>query len=156
MSESPKSAKAEMLIRKPIEGVFEAFINPAVTTKFWFTKSSGKLEEGKQVTWTWEMYDLDVPVFVKEIIPNKKILIEWGEGEHLSTAHWEFIALDSSKTFVKIVNDNFLGTDIEVAHKVVDSTGGFTMVLAGLKAWLEHGVELNLIGDKFPKEMMNL
>jgi uncharacterized protein YndB with AHSA1/START domain len=36
-----QSAKAEMLIRKPVEEVFEAFVNPAVTTKFWFTKSRG-------------------------------------------------------------------------------------------------------------------
>ncbi len=33
------SAKAEMLIRKPVAEVFEAFVNPAVTSKFWFTKS---------------------------------------------------------------------------------------------------------------------
>jgi uncharacterized protein YndB with AHSA1/START domain len=37
-------AKAEMLIRKPSAEVFEAFVNPEVTTKFWFTKSSGRLE----------------------------------------------------------------------------------------------------------------
>lgn len=43
--------EAQMLIRKPVEDVFEAFINPEVTTNFWFTKSTGKLEEGKTVTW---------------------------------------------------------------------------------------------------------
>ena len=37
-------ARAEMLIRKPVTEVFEAFINPAITTKFWFTKSSGRVE----------------------------------------------------------------------------------------------------------------
>jgi hypothetical protein len=29
--------------------------------------------------------------------------------------------------------------------------GGFTMVLAGLKALLEHGIELNLVGDHHPE-----
>ncbi|WP_449398004.1 hypothetical protein [Chryseobacterium wanjuense] len=43
--------EAQMLIRKPVEDVFNAFINPEVTTNFWFTKSTGKLEEGKTVTW---------------------------------------------------------------------------------------------------------
>ena len=42
-------AKTGMLIRRPVADVFEAFINPEITTKFWFTKSSGKLETGKQV-----------------------------------------------------------------------------------------------------------
>ncbi len=31
--------KAEMLIRKPVTEVFEAFIDPTITTNFWFTKS---------------------------------------------------------------------------------------------------------------------
>lgn len=38
--------KAEMLIRKPIADVFSAFVDPAITTKFWCTKSSGKLQAG--------------------------------------------------------------------------------------------------------------
>jgi uncharacterized protein YndB with AHSA1/START domain len=48
-------AKTGMLIRRPVAEVFEAFIDPGVTTKFWFTKSSGRLEVGKQVKWEWEM-----------------------------------------------------------------------------------------------------
>jgi hypothetical protein len=28
-------------------------------------------------------------------------------------------------------------------------------VLDGLKAYLEHGIDLNLIADKYPKEIMN-
>lgn len=50
--------------------VFEAFINPDITTKFWFKKSSGRLEKGKKVTWTWEMYDVNADVIVKDIVPN--------------------------------------------------------------------------------------
>ena len=36
--------KVGMLIRRPPEDVFEAFADPAITTRFWFTKSSGRLE----------------------------------------------------------------------------------------------------------------
>ncbi|EHK53368.1 activator of Hsp90 ATPase 1 family protein [Mesorhizobium alhagi CCNWXJ12-2] len=35
-----------MLIRKPVEEVFEAIVNPDITTKFWFSKGSGRLETG--------------------------------------------------------------------------------------------------------------
>ncbi len=31
------AAKVQMLIRKPVEQVIEAFVDPATTTKFWFT-----------------------------------------------------------------------------------------------------------------------
>jgi len=46
------------------------------------------------------------------------------------------------------------GALIVLGHdKVVDtiSTGGFTLVLAGAKAWLEQGLTLGLIGDRHPK-----
>ena len=33
------------------------------------------------------------------------------------------------------------------------TTEGFTLVLAGLKALLEHGMRLNLVADRFPKGM---
>jgi hypothetical protein len=34
---------------------------------------------------------------------------------------------------------------------VTGSTQGFSLVLAGLKALLEHNVRLNLVADRFPK-----
>ena len=43
--------KTGMLIRKPVDQVFEAFVNPDITTKFWFTRSSGKLAPGAKVEW---------------------------------------------------------------------------------------------------------
>jgi hypothetical protein len=35
--------------------------------------------------------------------------------------------------------------------RVADSTQGFPLVLAGFKAFLEHGVRLNLVADRYPK-----
>jgi hypothetical protein len=32
----------------------------------------------------------------------------------------------------------------------MDSTGGFSFVIAALKAFLEHGIELNLVLDHNP------
>jgi len=146
-------ANAQMMIRKPIKEVFEAFVNPEITTKFWFTKSTGQLEAGKQVEWAWEMYNVSVPVTVEVIEPNNRLVIEWGTGEDQSNVEWIFKSLGESKTFVTINNYNLQGEGDHLISQVRDSTGGFTMVLAGLKAYLEHGIELNLIGDKFPKEM---
>ncbi len=68
-------AKAEMLIRRPVAEVFEAFVNPAMTTKFWFTRSSGRLEPGKEVQWEWEMYHVSSQVKVKAMEEQKRILI---------------------------------------------------------------------------------
>src|SRR5512135_1738221 len=83
-------ARAEMLIRKPVAEVFEAFINPEITTKFWFTKSSGRLQAGKQVQWEWEMYDFSMSVTVKSLEPNKRIVIEWPGYNVPTTVEWIF------------------------------------------------------------------
>jgi hypothetical protein len=32
--------------------------------------------------------------------------------------------------------------------EAIDATDGFAYVLAGMKAWLEHGIELNLVRDR--------
>jgi uncharacterized protein YndB with AHSA1/START domain len=53
-------AKAQMLVRRPVAEVFEAFIDPAITSKFWFTKGSGRLDAGRRIGWDWEMFDVSV------------------------------------------------------------------------------------------------
>jgi uncharacterized protein YndB with AHSA1/START domain len=143
-------ATAEMLIRKPAADVFEAFVNPDLTTKFWFTKSSGRLAPGAQVTWTWEMYTASAQVSVLAVEENKRILIEWSGYDSPTTVEWTLIQHGDGATFVTITNAGFSGDGDEVVRQALDAKGGFTWVLAGLKAFLEQGIELNLIADAFP------
>ncbi len=137
--------KVGMLIRKPVEVVFEAFIDPAITSRFWFTKGSGRLETGRRVQWEWEMYGASADVDVKEIEENKRILIEFG-----STVEWVFTPRAENETFVTITNTGFKGDGDDIVKQALDSTEGFTIVLCGLKAFLEHGIALNLVSDKDP------
>src|SRR5512146_543129 len=95
-------ARVEMLIRKPVADVFEAFIDPAVTTRFWFTKSSGRLSPGKRVRWEWEMYGAFADVTVKVVEPDKRILIEWSSGNAPTTVEWVFTPRADQTTFVSI------------------------------------------------------
>ena len=148
-----QTVEAQMLIRKPVSAVFQAFLDPAITINFWFTKSSGKLEVGKTVTWEWEMYGIAINVWVRDIIQNKKITVEWGEPT--TTVDFEFTALTDDKTYVVIKNYGFKETGNDLILAIKDSTGGFTTVLDGLKAYLEHNVRLNLFGDKYPKDVSN-
>ena len=142
--------KTGMLIRKPVAQVFEAFINPDITTRFWFTRSSGRLETGKQVQWHWEMYDVSAPVTVKAIERNKRIVIEWPGQTGRTTVEWTFAPQDDGTTFVSITETGFTGECDELVKQVADSTQGFSLVLAGAKALLEHDVELNLVADRYP------
>ncbi|WP_292009794.1 SRPBCC family protein [Chryseobacterium sp.] len=141
--------EAQMLIRKPVQDVFQAFIDPVVTTNFWFTKSSGKLEEGKVITWEWEMYDVKNQVRVDQIIFNQLIRTVWGDFSiHVD---YEFKEMEKG-TLVIIKSFGFTQTGEELVRIVNDNTGGFTTVLDGCKAYLEHGIKLNLIEDKFPQK----
>ena len=151
MSAMPIEAKTEMLIRSPAAQVYEAFVDPAITTKFWFTKSSGRLEPGANVRWDWELYDVFVNVNVKALEYGRRILIEWSSADDApTTVEWVFKARPDNTTFVTITNFGFQGDVKEVAQQAVNSTEGFTFVLAGLKALLEHHVRLNLIQDRHP------
>ncbi|SIQ32459.1 Uncharacterized conserved protein YndB, AHSA1/START domain [Chryseobacterium sp. RU37D] len=140
---------AQMLIRKPIEDVFEAFINPELTTNFWFTKSTGKLKEGKTVTWEWEMYGAKTNVNVLEIIQNQSIKTEWGEPT--TNVDYEFKEMEKG-TLVVIKSYGYSQTEEDLLKVINDNTGGFTTVLDGCKAYLEHGINLRLIEDKFPSK----
>ncbi|GHO79954.1 activator of HSP90 ATPase [Ktedonobacter sp. SOSP1-85] len=143
-------AKAEMLIRRPVAEVFEAFINPAITTKFWFTRSSGRLEPGSRVQWDWEMYDVSSQVSVKAIEERKRILIEWSGYGTPNLVEWIFTARQDDSTFVSITNTGFSGNGDEQVQQAMASVEGFTLVLAGLKALLEHNIILNLVADRHP------
>lgn len=139
---------AQMLIRKPVGDVFEAFVNPEITTKFWFTKSSGRLEPGKVVRWEWELFGVGTDVQVKAVEHNSRILIEWDDPP--CPVEWLFEPRGEAATLVTISNSGFQGSADEIVAQAIDSKGGFTIVLAGLKAWLEHGIALNLIADQCP------
>src|SRR5437899_7349771 len=99
--------KTGMLIRRPVADVFEAFVNPAITSKFWFTKSSGRLEAGKQVTWDWEMYGFSVQVNVKAVEKNARILVEWLVFGVPTPIEWIFKARPDGTSFVSVTNKGF-------------------------------------------------
>lgn len=147
--ETKAFVECQMLIRKPIEDVFDAFINPEITTHFWFTKSSGALEQGKTITWTWEMYNVSAEVEVQKIVENTLIKTLWGSPK--TNVDYGFKEMQDG-TLVIIKSYGYTQEGEDLLRVINDNTGGFTTVLDGCKAWLEHGINLNLIQDKFPKE----
>jgi len=148
MENTQAYAEAQMLIRKPVNEVFNAFIDPQQTQHFWFTKSTGKLEQGATVTWYWEMYNVSTEAMVKNIVPNERIAIHWGNPA--TAVDFMFKAMPGNHTYVSIKNHGFREQGDDLIAAIRDATGGFTTVLDGLKAYLEHGIALNLIADKFP------
>ena len=149
----PPVARAEMTIRRPAEDVFEAFVDPSVTTNFWFTSSSGRLEAGKTVRWEWEMYGAGDDVTVLAVEPNRRIRIACASDG--TETEWTFTPRSADATHVVIEHSGFRGDGDDVVGQAIDAMGGYTMTLCGAKAYLEHGIRLNLVADKSPDRHAN-
>lgn len=141
----PPVARAVMLVRKPVPLVFEAFVDPVITRRFWFTSSSGRVEEGARLTWEWEMYGASADVEVRSVERDSRIVIAWP-----NEVEFAFSPRGDDATLVSITESGFTGSDDEQVARAIESMGAFSLVLAGCKSFLEHGLALELIGDHNP------
>jgi hypothetical protein len=67
-----------------------------------------------------------------------------------TTVEWVFSPRSDGTTFVAVTEAGFAGDGDALLKYVADSTQGFSLMLAGMKALLEHGVRLNLTADRYP------
>lgn len=143
-------ANAGLLFQCPISEVFDAFVNPYVINKFWFDRSSGALEPGAEVQWHFDALKVVMNVVVKDVRPNERILIGWSAGKENSTSvEWLFEERTPDSTYVRVINSGFSGDADKAVDAALDATGGFAMVLVAAKAWLEHGINLNVVRDRY-------
>ena len=138
------SLRAEMLIRRPAAQVYQAIVDPAITTRCWFSRASGPLQPGSSVTWYWDSYRVSATAQVDALQPNRLIRLRWP-----LPVEWQFDDRGDNTTMTTINASDFSPDDDGVAQ-AIDNMGGFMLVLAGCKAWLEHGIALNLVNDKAP------
>lgn len=143
-------AEAGLRIRRPPSMVYEAFVDSEVTSKFWFTDGSGRLEPGATVEWRWSLYAAATSVEVLALEPDRRILVAWDGREGHTTVERRLRDLGDDGTYVDVRNAGFVGSDDAVVAEALDAAGGFARVLAGAKAWLEHGLALRLVEGRFP------
>jgi uncharacterized protein YndB with AHSA1/START domain len=145
LTRAPVSTKG-MLVRKPPAEVFAAFADPAITTRFWFTRSSGKVVAGARLKWDWEMFGASVDVVVKDVEQDRRIVFEWGAAEAPRTVELRFVP-HQGHAYVNVTETGFSGTGDQMAAQAIDSASGFALVLAALKALLEHDLVLAVVAD---------
>lgn len=157
-TENAPFVKAQMLIRKPIDEVFEAMTNPDITSKFWFTKSSGPVEPGKTLEWEWGQFGVSDTVDILEVRANEYISLEWKLGDLKTLVEMEFESYSDASTLFKVTESGFWDSkpseDPKLKEKInlmLGQNGGWNLVLSNMKAWLEHELDLNLIADHNPK-----
>jgi uncharacterized protein YndB with AHSA1/START domain len=145
------SVNVGMLIHRPPGEVFRALVDPDITTRFWFTKSTGKLAPGAHVRWDWEMYGVSADVAVKGVEESRRILFDWGDDDESTTVEFRFTPWEGDATFVEVTETGLTGDGDAIAARLAGSTGGFSLALSALKAYLEHDIVLTVVADRFPK-----
>lgn len=144
-SASAPVARTQMLIRAPVATVFDAFVDPAITTRFWFTRASAPLRAGADVTWYWDMYGAEGQVHVEAFERPHRLRIAWP-----NPVAWRFDDRGDGTTLVVIEASGFSGDPEARVRDALDQQEGFALVLAACKAFLEHGLSLGLVADHAP------
>lgn len=135
-------------ISRPCAEVYEAVADPAKLSHYFTTGGAhGRLEPGNDVTWDFRDFPGAFPVTVIEAIPRERIVIEWGgansaEPSGANRVTFEFEALDDdTRTLVRITEASWLPTP-DGAKSAFGNCEGWTGMLAAMKAWVEHGIDL--------------
>jgi len=143
MSDNTIRVKVQIGILKPANEIFEAIINPEKMSKYFISGSTGKMESGKNITWTWEDFDAELQIKVGKIEKDKTVSFEWnGSGVECVVV----ITLEpksENQTLVKITESEW-PADYKGANQCMRQIEGWTNFLCCLKAYLEYGINLRV------------
>ncbi len=145
--------KVYMRVGKPVAEVFEAVADPAQLAHYFTTGGAqGRLETGTTVTWDFHDFPGAFPVNVVEVIPNERIVLRWdaqeGSDESVQSASYQtevtmtFEPLDGDRrTLVSISEEGWRETEAGLQGSYGNCMG-WSQMLAALKMWVEHGINL--------------
>ena len=137
-------------IAKPVHEVFEAVADPKKLSGYFTTGGAkGRLETGAVVTWDFHDFPGAFPVNVVEVVPDEKVVLKWeaapeGEetGKYDTTVTMTFEPIDNNaRTLVSITEDGWKQTETGLKSSY-DNCEGWTGMLAAMKAYVEHGINL--------------
>ncbi|UOQ58210.1 SRPBCC domain-containing protein [Leucobacter allii] len=136
-------------IAKPPAEVYEAVADPGILSRYFTTGgASGRAETGATVQWDFADFPGAFPVEVLSAEPPERIVLRWG-GEPEATVDprgtevaFVFTGVDAgSRTEVRITERAWRVT-AGGAQGAFGNCMGWSGMLAAMKAWLEHGINL--------------
>jgi len=127
----------KLKILKSAHEVFEAIVDPEKIGNYWFSSSSERWAQGKQITLRYDEYQAEGVIKVIEIIGNERIIFSWGEETIVAITLMES---DNGSTIIEVKESGFKEEDPELADKLIGQKEGWVYMLSCLKAYLENGV----------------
>jgi uncharacterized protein YndB with AHSA1/START domain len=143
-------------IARPVHEVFEAVADPGKLSAYFTTGGAkGRMEPGATVMWDFHDFPGAFPVEVVDVVQDEKIVLEWGASEgatgeigtamndagYKTTVTMLFKPLDDGRTLVEIVEEGWRDVPGGV-RSAFNNCEGWTGMLAAMKVWLEHGINL--------------
>ena len=135
------TAKASIQIQKPIHEVFEAIVDPNKMSHYFIKGSTGRLETGKTIDWTFPEFADSFPVTGKTIEADSYISFDWSGGTAGQLVEIHLSTYGDSTTVVKIT-EHGMNNDQDGILIMMRQTEGWANFLACLKAYLEYGINL--------------
>ena len=134
--------KVKLQLQKPVNDVFEAIVNPDIMSNYFISKSTGRMEEGKTLTWHFPEFEQGFPVRVGKIEKDKYISYYWGseEGKELFV-EMKLAAVDHHATLVTITEKSMENNEAGIKW-LSGNSFGWANFLDCLKAWLQYGINL--------------
>ncbi|MGQ7792059.1 SRPBCC family protein [Faunimonas sp. B44] len=144
-------------IARPVAEVFEAVVNPTELSRYFTTGGAkGRIEPGATVTWDFHDFPGAFPVWVTEVEPERRIVLQWEANEgappdddtavtpaggYRTTVTMTFEPLQDGRTLVTISEEGWRETPGGLRASYGNCQGWMQMLCA-MKAWLEHGINL--------------
>lgn len=126
-----------MRILKPTHVVFEALVDPEKISGYWWSRGSGRLEQGKAITFWYDEYNAQVDLTMVAVEANRQIVFRWPNGH---TVTMRLQAIEPASTVVEVTEVGWDEADPGLIPALLDNKEGWVYMLTCLKAYLEFGV----------------
>lgn len=138
--------KVFIIVNRPRHDVFEAVANPEELSAYFTTGgASARLKQGQTVTWDFADFPGAFPVHVTEVVPDEKIVFNWQANEpgmdYQLQVTMIFTDVEEGRTKVEVAEAGWRTTD-EARQGSYGNCMGWAQMLAALKMWAEHGINL--------------
>ena len=129
-------------IQKPAHDVFEAIVDPRKMSNYFISKSTGRMEAGKTLTWQFPEFDMQFPVYVDAVELDKRISFRWKDFEDSVETHVEIVLEQKQDGTLVTITEKERELNEKGIQWLKGNTGGWANFLACLKAYLEYGINL--------------
>jgi len=135
-----------IIVNRPRHDVFEAVADPEELSAYFTTGgASGRLAQGTTVSWDFHDFPGAFPVHVTELLADERIVLNWKANEPGTDYQIEvtmrFSDVGEGRTKVEVEERGWRDTDAATSASYGNCMG-WSQMLAALKMWVEHRINL--------------